>query len=83
MENNNVKTFMCFFANGMVSIMGADSKEDALKAVKAMELRANARLVGIEEMKDIVVNPYDLPTGQPQLNDGTEPEPDDDIDMGF
>ena len=81
MANNNLKTFMCFFSNGMCSVMGADSKEDALKAVKAMEMTANAKLINIEQI-DILPEHFGyLTPEQPQLNDGNEP--DEDIDMGF
>ena len=81
MGNNKIKTFVCIFSNGMRSVMGADSKEDAMKAVEAMEEMAGATLVGVEEIDSMPDHFGYLAPGQPQLNDGNEP--DEDIDMGF
>ena len=81
MANKNMKMFVCTFSNGQKSVMGADSKEDAMKAVEAMEEMAGATLVGVEEIVSMPGHFGYLAPGQPQLNDDNEP--DEDIDMGF
>ncbi|MCR4775494.1 MAG: hypothetical protein K5869_03855 [Saccharofermentans sp.] len=81
MANRNTKMFVCTFSNGLQSIMGADSKEDAIKAVEAMEEIAGSTLIDVEEIAAMPGPLGYLAPGQPQLNDGNEP--DDDIDMGF
>ena len=78
---NNIKQFRCTFANGLQAVMGADSKEDALKAVEAMERMSGSKLIDVEEI-EAMPGQYDyLTSGEPMLGDGTEP--DEDIDMGF
>lgn len=80
---SNVKQFICKFSNGLRAVMGADSKEDALAAVKEMETISGAKLIDVEEVTpDSILddNGY-LPNVQPQLNDGNVP--DDDVDVRF
>ncbi len=81
MTNNRMRSFICTFSNGLKSVMGADSKEDAIKAVEAMEEMAGATLVDVEEIDAIPGHLGYLVPGQQQLTDGNEP--DEDVDMGF
>lgn len=80
----DIKMFICTFENGYVGMLGADSKEDALKGAAQMQRAANARIISVEEVPEIKLTPrqcIENAFSEPGLPDGNEP--DDDIDVGF
>lgn len=82
MSSNSSKRFICTFDNGFKSYFGANSLEDAKNGVAEMERACGGKLISVEEIPDTMPGHFGyLTTGQPQLNDGNEP--DEDIDMGF
>ena len=53
----DIKMFIFTFENGYVGMLGADSKEDALKGTAQMQKAANARIISVEEVPEIKLTP--------------------------